>query len=535
MTATQPNRRPIAAVAVLSLGLFMTLLDVTIVNVAIPSLTAGLHATLDQVLWVLNAYSLPYAVLLITGARLGDVFGPRNLFAAGLAVFTAASALSGLAHGPEQLIVARALQGLGAALAAPQGLPVMLELFAVDKRGGAFAVFGTLSGLAVLAGPTAGGFIVTHFGWRWIFYLNVPVGLLTIALALRFVPDLRPGRRHRFDMAGLGLATLGLVGVVFGLIEGQRYSWGALWGPVTIPQVIAAGALMLGLFLVQQARRQGREPLLPFALFTDRNFALMTVVMAGMGFALLGFYLPLTIYLQSVLGLPAVAAGLTIAPQPLAMMVASGASANLIGKVPGKYLLVGGLAAFAAGMAYVDWALAVDAGRWLFVPGLVISGAGLGFVWTPAFSLGTRDLTPELGGAASGVINTIMELGGVVAGGAVGALLQNRLALALHGQAVRYSAHLPTSARNAFVGAFQEAARHGLQVGAGQSGTAVPAPLRVLAHEVFGHAFVDAARLSALVPIAVVLLAALACLPLRRDPRPAGARAGIESEAEPAA
>src|SRR6202162_2095692 len=173
------NRRPSApwlALAVLALGLFMTLLDLTIVNVAIPSIVDDLHASLDQILWVLNGYSLMYAVLLITSGRLGDIFGPRNMFIAGVVVFTVASALSGLAQDPTQLIVARAAQGLGAAILAPQGLPIMLSLFPVERRGGVFAVYGVLAGLAVVAGPTVGGFLVSHYGWRSIFYVNIPFG-----------------------------------------------------------------------------------------------------------------------------------------------------------------------------------------------------------------------------------------------------------------------------------------------------------------------------------------------------------------------
>src|SRR3979490_2231121 len=158
MTTHVSERRvkPELVLLVLSLGLFMTLLDLTIVNIAIPSIVDGLHASLDQILWVLNAYSLLYAVLLITSARLGDVFGPRNLFIAGIAIFTAASALSGLAQDPTQLIAARALQGVGAAVLAPQGLPIMLRLFSAERRAGVFAIYGILAGLAVLAGPTAG-------------------------------------------------------------------------------------------------------------------------------------------------------------------------------------------------------------------------------------------------------------------------------------------------------------------------------------------------------------------------------------------
>src|SRR5690349_14234404 len=190
---TRIRNHPIAALAVLALGLFMTLLDLTIVNIAIPSILDGLHASLDQVLWVLNAYSLLYAVLLITSARLGDIYGPRNVFAAGIVIFTIASGLSALAQDPTQLIVARALQGLGAAVLAPQGLPLMLTLFAPEKRGGVFAIYGTVAGLAVIAGPTDGGVLVDHSGWRSIFTVNLPMGAVSFALAMLVIPALRLG------------------------------------------------------------------------------------------------------------------------------------------------------------------------------------------------------------------------------------------------------------------------------------------------------------------------------------------------------
>src|SRR3989442_6462138 len=219
------NVRPSApwlALAVLALGLFMTLLDLTIVNVAIPSIVDDLHASLDQILWVLNGYSLAYAVLLITSGRLGDIFGPRNMFAAGIVVFTVASAFSGLAQDPTQLILARGLQGIGAAIIAPQGLPIMTTIFPPERRAGVFAIYGSLAGLAVLLAPVVGGFIVTNFGWRWIFYINLPIGLLTFLLALAFVPDLRPGRRHRIDFIGVALDRAGVLGNGFWVVSGHR-------------------------------------------------------------------------------------------------------------------------------------------------------------------------------------------------------------------------------------------------------------------------------------------------------------------------
>jgi len=216
---------PIPVLVVLAVGTFMTLLDLTIVNVAIPSILDGLNASLDQILWVLNGYSLAYAVLLITTGRLGDIVGPRNLFVVGMGGFTVASALSGLAQDPTQLILARAAQGLGAAILAPQGMPILLSIVPPKQRGSMFAIFGILAGVAVAAGPTLGGFLVTHFGWRSIFYVNLPVGTLTIVAAMLIIPDLRPGRRHRLDFLGVGLATAGLLAVVYGLIEGERYNW----------------------------------------------------------------------------------------------------------------------------------------------------------------------------------------------------------------------------------------------------------------------------------------------------------------------
>jgi EmrB/QacA subfamily drug resistance transporter len=521
---TRLRNHPMAALAVLVLGLFMTLLDLTIVNIAIPAIVDGLHASLDQVLWVLNAYSLLYAVLLITSARLGDIFGPRNLFAVGVVVFTVASGFSAMAQDPTQLIMARALQGAGAALLAPQGLPLMLSLFPPDRRGGVFAIYGSVSGLAVIAGPTVGGFLVTHFGWRSIFTVNLPIGVLTFALALLLVPDLRPGVRHRLDLIGVALATAGLVCLIFGLIEGQRYDWGTVTGIITIPEIAAVGVAILVVFFLYQWRRQGSEPLLPFEVFRNRNFALMTVVVAAMGFAILGLYLPLTIYMQSVLGLSAADAGLTIAVQPLVTMFASVAAAMLTQKIDGKYLLIPGLVLLAAGSGYINWAAHAGSGRWDLLPGLIVSGLGMGFIWMPLFSIGTRDLPARLGGVASGVINTIQEMGGVLASAIVGALLQNRLALALHDEAVSASAQLPVPYRDAFVKGFSRAAHTGFEVGAGQSGAplALPAQIQTIAHSVFTHAFVDAMHPTLVLPIVFLLVAAVATM-FVRTPAPVAA------------
>jgi EmrB/QacA subfamily drug resistance transporter len=534
--------RPIAALIVLSLGLFMTLLDLTIVNVAIPRISDGINAGLDDILWVLNAYSLVYAVLLITSGRLGDIVGPRRLFMIGTAIFTIASLLSALAGSPTQLIFSRALQGLGAAILAPQGLPILLSIFPLERRAAVFAIFGILAGLAVLAGPTLGGFLVTRFGWQSIFLVNLPVGVLIIAAAFVFVPDIRPGRRHRLDFVGVALATAGLLGIVYGLIEGQRYQWGTITGFISIPLVIGAGVVVLAAFFVHQSLRQDREPLLPFAVFRDRNFALMTLVLSAMGFSIVSFYLPLTIYLQSVLGLSAVDAGITIAAQPLTMILLSGVSNALMTKVSAKYLLIPGLVALAAGTAFIALSVHADSGRWSFLPGLILAGAGMAFIWGPVYSLATRDLRPEHAGVASGVLNTIQEMGAVLAGAVVGAVLQTQLASNLRTEAVARAGALPQQAQAPFVNGFSHAGSSGLAIGAGQSGanlsglTQLPASVAAqvarIAHDVFTNAFAGAMRPTLLIGVAVVVVAAVASLWARATPT---ARAASRQAADQAA
>jgi len=357
------------------------------------------------------------------------------------------------------------------------------------------------------------------------------------------VPDLRPGRRHRLDLAGVALATAGLFGVVFGLIEGQRYNWGSVWSGITIPEIIGAGVVVLALFLIIQWRRQDREPLLPFAVFKDRNYTVMTLVLMAMGFAMVGVFLPITIYFQSVLGLSAFDAGIATAPMPLVMMLFSGVVAPLAARF-GKYILMAGLTLFAIGMAYIAWRVQVDANRWSFVPGLVLGGLGLAGVWTPVYSLATRDLQPRLAGVASGVLSTVQELGTVIGSAAIGAVLQNQLATGLRDHAVGYSSQLPDQFRSRFVDGFSQAASQGLQVGRGQTGGSLQLPagipaqivgqLQRLAHAVFTQSFVDAMRPSMALAVVVVLVAAVGVLGVRARAVKAAPQAGAHTYQEAA-
>ena len=301
-----------AVLATLSLGFFMTLLDLTIVNVAIPSMRRGLHASLPEIGWVINAYIIVLAVLMITAGRLGDLRGRRNLFIAGVAVFTIASATCGVAQTATELIAARAVQGLGSALLLPQTMAVIIATFPATRRGAAMGIWGGVAGLATIAGPTIGGMLVTWLGWRWIFFVNVPVGVLTVVLAAAILPEVKSGRRQGLDLPGVILASAALVAITYGLIEGQAYHWGS-----RIVAIIGTGVVLLAVFVTIQARRQQSQPLLPFVLFRDRNYTLMSAANVMVSIGLIGMALPLTLYLQSQLGFSPLKAGLTMAPASL--------------------------------------------------------------------------------------------------------------------------------------------------------------------------------------------------------------------------
>src|SRR5580658_1958651 len=467
---------PWAVLVVVSLGFFMTLLDLTIVNIAIPNMILKLHASLDDVLWVLNAYALVLAVLVITAGRLGDLIGPRTMFVAGIAVFTAASAACGFAPDAAWLIGFRAVQGLGAAMLMPQTLAIVTMVFPAERRGAAFGVWGAVAGLATVAGPTLGGLLVSAFDWRWIFFVNLPIGIVVLAVTFVIIPAVQPGRRHRFDVLGVVLASLGLLAICYGLVEGQRYNWGTISSFISIPLIIGVGVVLLAAFLVVQRRRQDREPLVPFALFRSRNFALMNWVSCTLSVGMLGIFLPLTIYLQSALGFSALKAGLTMAPASVVMIIMAPFLGRLTDKTGGKWILVSGLTLFAVGMGWVVLIAGTHSTWQDFLAPLIVAGLGMGGTFAPLTTVAMREVEPQLAGAASGMLNTMRQVGSVIGTAAVGALLQNRLASSLVSQATIRSAALPPSVRAPFVTGFSSAAKSGLQVGTGQSGAAVKPP-----------------------------------------------------------
>jgi EmrB/QacA subfamily drug resistance transporter len=539
---------PWIVLIVLALGEFMILLDTTIVAVAVPSLAGDLNATLDQVLWVLNAYTLIFAVLLITAGRLGDMFGPKRMFLTGLAIFTVSSAACGLAQSPVQLIIFRSVQAVGAASLMPQTLSIVTSIFPPEKRGAAFGAWGAVAGVAAVAGPTLGGILTSAFSWRAVFFPNVPIGIAAIILAALMMPEMTLHRKRRLDMPGVLLATTALVALVYAVIEGEKYSWGRIngWlafdlgpihaGLVSVPSLFAFSALILAVFLLWESRQE--EPLLPLSLFRDRNYSLGITIQLMVDFAILGFFLPLTLFLQTVLGLTAFQSGIVIFPNALAIVITAPIAGQLSDKLNAKYLLTVGLIIFGVALFLVGHVASLSASGWTFAVPLFMTGLGLGLTFAPMTSEAMRNILPTAAGAASGFLNTIRQIGAALGSAVVGAVLANQLAVNIKSQAHHFAQQLPAQDRAGFLKAASGSSSGGLEVGRGQSKLSVPPGLPAsVAHHMatlgqlaYNHGFLDALRPAIWVSIPLIAVSVLLTLFMRGRKAPA---VSVESPAIP--
>ncbi|GAA1348319.1 DHA2 family efflux MFS transporter permease subunit [Saccharothrix algeriensis] len=531
MNPRQAN--PWAAIGALCLGFFMILLDTTIVSIAVPDMLRELDAGLNSVVWVMSVYLLTYAVPMLFTSRLGDRFGPKRVYLAGLVVFTASSLWCGLAGDVETLIAARAAQGLGAALMTPQTLAFITHLFPPAERGPAMGLWGGVAGLATITGPLLGGFLVEHLGWEWIFFVNVPVGAVAVVAALLLVPDWQPRTAHSFDLPGIALSAAGLFCVVFGLQNGQHYDWGEVAGGVTVFEVVGAGVALLVAFVLWQ-RRNRREPLLPLEVFGNRNFSAGTLTAVTVGFTMTGMFLPLIIYIQTVLGLSPTMAGVLTAPMSLLSGVVSPFVGRASDRVDGRHLVVAGLALLAAGMAVIALQARPDTNPWALVPALLLSGLGIGLVFPPMSNLTMNGVAPRLAGAASGIFNTARQVGGVLGSAAIGVLLQARISTSTAHEAAVAAEQLPEPYRAPFTAGIAEAAAGAGEFGA-ESGHAdvsglppeVARQAGRLAAQAVEAGLTDAVRATLLLPIAVLLLGIVAARLLRPvTPRPGSAERG---------
>ncbi|KAA9089373.1 DHA2 family efflux MFS transporter permease subunit [Microbacterium radiodurans] len=427
--AADPTANPWPALWAMVIGFFMILVDTTIVSVANPAIKAALDpgtANLDNVVWVTSSYLLAYAVPLLVTGRLGDRFGPKNIYLIGLAIFTVASLACGLSGSLAVLVVARAVQGLGAALMTPQTMAVITRTFPPERRGAAMGLWGATAGVATLVGPLAGGLLVDGFGWEWIFFVNIPVGVVAFVLAWRLVPQLET-HAHRFDVLGVVLSAIALFLIVFGLQEGEHYDWAAwVWG------MIAAGAVVLVVFVWTQARTKN-EPLVPLELFRDRNFSVANLAIVGVGFTVTSMALPLAFFTQLARGLTPTESALLLVPMAVLSGGLAPVAGRLLDRVDPRILLVPGLTLMVAGL--VGYALLMNTDSpvlLLLIPAAVIGVANAG-MWGPLATTATRNLPPRQAGAGAGIYNTTRTVGSVIGSAAIAAFMQARLEANLPG------------------------------------------------------------------------------------------------------
>jgi EmrB/QacA subfamily drug resistance transporter len=393
--------------AIVSVALFMTTLDNLVVSTALPSIRRDLGASIESLEWTVNAYTLSFAVLLLTGAALGDRFGRRRMFVIGVGVFTASSALAALAPSTDALVAARAVQGAGAALVLPLTLTLLSEAIAPEKRGLALGIWSGVSGLGVALGPLVGGAVVDGISWEYIFWLNVPVGLALIPLAARRLQE-SYGPDRQLDLPGMALAGFGLLGVVFGIVRGQALGWTS----TAIIGSITAGVLLLAAFVAWE--RRTAAPMLPMRFFRSRAFSATSGVGLAMFFGAFGSIFLLAQFFQTVQGYSPLEAGLRTLPwtgMPIIVAPIAGVLSDRIGSRP---LMATGLALQAVA---ITWLAAVStptvAYSALVIP-FVLAGTGMAMVFAPSANAVLASVRPNEAGKASGATNAIRELGGVL-------------------------------------------------------------------------------------------------------------------------
>ncbi len=420
---------PWPALWALVIGFFMILVDTTIVSVATPAIMADLGADVDSVVWVTSAYLLAYAVPLLVTGRLGDRFGPRKVYLVGLVVFTLASLWCGLTDTIGGLVAARVVQGLGASLMNPQTMAVITRTFPADSRGRAMSLWGAVAGVATLVGPILGGLLVDGLGWEWIFFVNVPVGVIGFVLAFRLVPDLET-HVHRFDLLGVLLSGVGLFLLVFGIQEGQTYQWGTIAGPITVWSLIVVGLVVFAIFLVWQARNRS-EPLVSLRLFKDRNFSLANLAIATVGFGVTSMAFPMMLYSQGVLGLSPTGAALLMMP----MAVISGGLSPWVGRLTDRlhprWIAGIGLAAFVVALLWLATIMSPTTPIWLLLLPFALLGVANGFMWSPISTTATRNLPMKDAGSGAGIYNTARQIGAVLGSAGIAVLMQSRLSAIL--------------------------------------------------------------------------------------------------------
>ncbi len=391
---------------VTSIALFMVVLDNLVVSTALPVIRVDLGASIEQLEWTVNAYTLTFAVFLLTGAALGDRFGRKRMFMFGVGLFTAASAAAALAPSADWLIAARAVQGIGGAIVTPLTLTILSAAVSRERRGAALGAWSGIAGFAVAMGPLVGGAVVDGISWQWIFWLNVPVGLVLLPLATQLTES--KGSDKALDLPGLGLASAGLLGIVWGLVNGNGHGWAS----PEIVVALVAGSAFLGVFVAWELRV--KEPMLPMRFFRDRAFAAANGASLLMYFGMFGSIFLLTQFFQTAQGYSPLESGLRVLPWTAMPMFVAPIAGALSDRIGGRPLMAVGLGLQAAGLAWIAAVSTATVGYESLVGPFIVSGTGMALFFAPVANVVLSAVRPQEEGKASGANNAIREVGGVL-------------------------------------------------------------------------------------------------------------------------
>jgi EmrB/QacA subfamily drug resistance transporter len=407
---------------VVCVAVFMLLLDITVVNVALPNIEKELHTSFTDLQWVVDAYALTLAATMLNAGSLGDLLGRKRVFLAGIALFTIASTFCGAATSPLWLIVARGAQGIGGAAMFAVSLAIISQEFHGRERGTAFGIWGATVGMAVAIGPLVGGALTTYVGWRWIFFVNIPIGVACVAFGLRQLHETRDEQAGGFDLPGLATLTAGLFAFVLGLLRGNDWGWssGRVIGP------FAAAAVLLVAFATIELR-QAVAPMFDLRLFKVPTFTAAQITAFVLSAGMFAQFLYIALYIENVLGYSPVAAGVRFLPLSLVSFVVAPIAGRLSERMPVRLLLGGGLAVVGVALLLMS-GIKLGAGWTTLLAGFIVGGIGIGLVNAPLASTAVSVVEPRRAGMASGINNTFRQIGIATGIAALGAIFQSRIA-----------------------------------------------------------------------------------------------------------
>jgi EmrB/QacA subfamily drug resistance transporter len=412
-----PETRKWWTLGAVAFGLFMIMLDNTVVNVALPAIQEDLAADLSELEWIVTGYALTFAALMLTGGKLADLMGRRLIFVVGLAIFTVSSLACGLADSGEVLIAARIVQGAGAALMNPATLSIISATFPPHQRGMAIGIWAGVSALALAIGPLVGGLLTEHASWHWIFFINVPIGILAIGASFLLIDESRDTSEvQRLDLPGLLTSGIALFSLTYGLIEANTYGWTS--GRIVTAFVVAA----VGLVAFVMLERQQRTPMLDLSLFRSGTFAGANAVMLLVALAMFGVFFFVSLYLQNILGYSAVQAGAAFLPMTLLIVLVAPLAGKTSDRFGSRWLIGTGMTLLAVHLFYLS-RLGLEETYWSVLPAMVIGGLGMGLVMTPTAAAAMSGVPIDKAGVGSAVLNSARQVGGSVGIALIGAII----------------------------------------------------------------------------------------------------------------